>query len=99
MLEGAAADLLPLIEPGDAINVVGRVESTDRGWTVVVADPAGIVLAGDPVAPGSSPDTAANGSAVPTDASAAHGDTRSAGLTSIPGLDAGIAGLGTLSRR
>jgi hypothetical protein len=97
VLEGAAADLLPLIEPGDAINVVGRVESTGRGWTLVVADPAGIVLAGDPVAPGPSPDTAANGSAVPTDDSASHGDTRSAGLTSIPGLDAGIAGLGTLA--
>ena len=61
VLEGAAADLLPLIEPGDAINVVGRIESTDRGWTVVVADPAGIVLAGDPVAPGSSADTAGAG--------------------------------------
>jgi hypothetical protein len=97
VLEGAAADLLPLVEPGDAINVVGRIESTDRGWTVVVADPAGIVLAGDPVAPGSSADTAGMGSTAPSDAAVARGDSRSAGMGPFPGLDAGIAGLGTLA--
>ncbi len=97
VLEGAAADLLPLIEPGDAINVVGRIESTDRGWTVVVADPAGIVLAGDPVAPGASADTAGPGAATPSETAATRGDPRSAGMSSLPGIDAGIAGLGTLA--
>ncbi len=94
VLEGAAADLLPLIEPGDAINVVGRIESTDRGWTVVVSDPAGIVLAGDPVAPGASVGTDATDPAASS--AIARGDSRSAGLAPFGDLDAGIAGLGTL---
>ncbi len=96
VLQGPAADLLPLIAPGDAINVVGRIESTDRGWTVVVADPAGVVLAGDPVAPGSTTGTAAGGSAAP-EATSAYEDARSAGMGPFPGVDAGIAGLGTLA--
>ena len=94
-LQGPAADLLPLIAPGDAINVVGRIESTDRGWTVVVADPAGVVLAGDPVAPGSTTGSDAGGSTVPAIAST-RGEARSAGLGSLPGFDAGLAGLGAL---
>ncbi len=93
-LDGAAADLLPLIAPGDAINVVGRVESTDRGWTVIVTDPAGVALAGDPIAPDPTggPDTSP---AAASDAGA-NGDTTSAGLGDLPGLDAGLAGLGTV---
>ncbi len=94
-LEGPAADLLPLIAPGDAINVTGRIESTDRGWTVVVTDPAGIVLAGDPVASGSPGGATAGGSAVPAVTSTPT-EIRSAGLGPLPGLDAGVAGVGTL---
>ena len=46
-------DWIPLIEPGDAINVVGRVERLDDGALgVVVTDPAAIVLGSDPAAAG-----------------------------------------------
>ena len=86
VLEGAAADLLPLIEPGDAINVVGRIESTDRGWTVVVDGSCGNRARGRPGRPWFEPRHGrewlrrAHG-----DAAAAHGDTRSAGLGLDPG--------------
>ena len=39
VLAGAALDWLPLIEPGDAINVVGRVSTADAGPVVTVDDP------------------------------------------------------------
>ncbi len=91
-LQGPAADLLPLIAPGDAINVVGRIESTDRGWTVVVADPAG-VAAGDPAYKARRPDRTP-----PARRSRCRRalEARSAGLGSLPGFDAGVAGLGAL---
>jgi hypothetical protein len=94
-LQGDAADLLPLIAPGDAINVVGRIESTDRGWTVVVTDPAGVLLAGDTVAadPTSGPAGLDPAASQPASSDA----IRSAGLGPFGGLDAGLAGLGTLA--
>ena len=53
LLEGEAAQLLPLIEPGDAVNASGTVESVDGELAVVVTDPAGIALAADPTSRGS----------------------------------------------
>ncbi|MGH2475956.1 MAG: hypothetical protein ACRDIL_11900, partial [Candidatus Limnocylindrales bacterium] len=47
ILAGAAADWVDLVEPGDAINVVGRVALVDGMVAVVVEDPAAIVLGSD----------------------------------------------------
>jgi hypothetical protein len=45
VLTGPAAETLPLVEPDDAINVVGRVARVDGGeLAVVVDDPAAIAL-------------------------------------------------------
>jgi hypothetical protein len=44
----AAADFLPLLDPGDAVNVTGSVEAGASGLAVVVRDPGGLVRAGDP---------------------------------------------------
>jgi hypothetical protein len=48
MLAGAAAEYLPLLEPGDALNATGRIEQAADGYRVVVDDPAGLVRVGDP---------------------------------------------------
>ena len=96
ILHGEAADLLPLIEPGDAVNVTGRVDSTERGWTVVADDPAGVVLAGDPTgaatpAPSAGPSLDAGPAAAPV-------SPTTAGIGPFAGHDlTGIAGLGTLA--
>ena len=102
LLRGAAADLLALIETGDAINVTGRVETVSSGpgspgSVVLVEDPAGVALAGDPTAPSRSvvPSMASAGPML-GDAGSAAGH-HAAGLTSFPGEGAaGAAGLGTL---
>lgn len=94
ILHGQAAALLPLIEPGDAVNVTGRVDSTERGWTVVADDPAGVVLASDPnagTAPAPSVDPTPGAAAAPaTPATAGFGPFSGHDLT-------GVAGLGTLA--
>jgi hypothetical protein len=47
VLEGTAADLLPLLQPGDAVNATGTPD--ERGEVVlVVTDAAEVVLLGDP---------------------------------------------------
>jgi hypothetical protein len=96
ILHGQAAALLPLIEPGDAVNVTGRVDSTERGWTVVADDPAGVVLASDPNA-----GTAPAPSVDPTPgaaAAAAPATPATAGFGPFSGHDlTGVAGLGTLA--
>ena len=94
ILHGPAAELLPLIEPDDAVNVTGRVESTERGWTVVADDPAGVVLAGDPTATVPAP----SGDPDPAGAVTAPAAPTTAGFGPWPGHDlTGIAGLGTLA--
>ena len=50
VLAAAAADLLPVLRPGDAVNVTGVVETGDAaaGETVViVSDPSAVALLGD----------------------------------------------------
>ena len=54
ILRAAALDSLALIEPDDALNVIGRVETGPDGPVVVVDDPGRLFLAGDPV-PDASP--------------------------------------------
>lgn len=92
VLENEAADLLPLIEPDDAINASGIVESVDGELAVVVRDAAGIALAADPTAhntAGPGGDPAAGTSALP-------GDATEAGFADLPGGLPGAAGIGTL---
>jgi hypothetical protein len=97
ILRGAALDLLPLIEPDDALEATGRVEMSSDGAVLVVDDPSGIVQASDPLAaePSATPSTAplAGG----TEASAPPATSRFAGIGAGPfGFDPGTAGLGTL---
>jgi hypothetical protein len=92
VLEEEAADLLPLIQPDDAINASGIVESVDGELAVMVRDAAGIALAADPTAdnatrPGDDP--AAARSPFP-------GDATEAGFADTPGGLPGAAGIGTL---
>ena len=47
-LLGEAAEYLPLLEPGDALNATGRVERDGDAYRIVVEDPAGLVRVGDP---------------------------------------------------
>jgi hypothetical protein len=48
LLIGGAADYLPLLAPGDALNATGIVRIADDGAELVVDDPAGLVRVGDP---------------------------------------------------
>ena len=99
ILRGSALDVLPLIEPDDALEATGHVErSADGAAAVVVDDPAGIVQASDPTGAAASPSASAGplaaglaGSPQPAAGS------RFAGLGSgLFPLDPGAAGLGTL---
>ena len=99
VLRGAALELLPLVEPDDALNAIGRVEAVTDGFVVVVEDPAGIILAGDPVAAGGPLASATTGDAQPSGDGdpAAAATSRLAGFGAAPWpVDAGTAGLGTL---
>jgi hypothetical protein len=51
-LTGDAADYLPLLEAGDAVNATGTVVADESGARIVVDDPAGLVRVGDPTADG-----------------------------------------------
>jgi hypothetical protein len=92
ILDGEAADLLPLIEPADAINVVGTVEDRDGEVVVVVTDPATVVLGGDLGQP-AAPSESATPSALASDAegirAAGFGDP----MAGLPGAGAGLASL------
>lgn len=103
-LTGPAVDVLPLVEPGDAINVIGRVtRQADGTFAVVVDDPASIRLGSDPLAgavAGAGPD----GSTSPSGAVGAHATPPGAGigaltaglfedLAGVPGAGAGLASL------
>jgi hypothetical protein len=48
VLSGGAAEYLPLLEPGDAVNATGIVRIGGNGAELVVDDPAGLVRVGDP---------------------------------------------------
>jgi DNA/RNA endonuclease YhcR with UshA esterase domain len=99
VLVGDAAAWIALIEPGDAINVVGRVERRDGALAVVVEDPATIALGSDLPAAGASdpprigPDDGSTASGIP-------GHERHAGLAdgllASPGAGAGLATLAGL---
>jgi hypothetical protein len=95
-LAGEASSLKELIEPGDAINVVGRVTPADGdggAFVVIVEDPESIVLGSiDRVGP----EASASATGVPLDGSTdGTGTTREAGLAA--GFDPGVGGAGVLS--
>ena len=99
VLRGPALEVLPLLEPDDAINAIGRVEVLADGPAVVVDDPAGIIRAGDPVAEA----IAQTGGAAGTQPSGRAADQpfesvppRLAAIADASGIGAGLAGLGTL---
>jgi hypothetical protein len=100
VLADGAIDSLPLIEPGDAINVIGRVQTVDGSLAVVVADPTSIVLGSDPTAllvAGSAPPTPSIPAVVGSPGLPRSVDARAAGfgddLSVLPGAGAGLATL------
>ncbi|HEY4634753.1 MAG TPA: OB-fold nucleic acid binding domain-containing protein, partial [Candidatus Limnocylindrales bacterium] len=98
VLAGEAAAWIALIEPGDAINVVGRVERRDGELAVVVEDPAAIVLGSD-LAGSAAPDRRAMGphvSTVPVDRGSERHAGLADGLSALPGAGAGLATLSGL---
>jgi hypothetical protein len=93
VLTGAAAELASLVEPGDAINVTGRVKEQPGGEiAVVVDDPSGLVLGSAIDNPGVMT-PAGSDDPQPTPV----GDVRIAATTDpmglLPGAGAGLAGL------
>ena len=94
-LTGEAAEYLPLVEPGDALNATGVVTKEGEELRVVVSDAAGLARVGDPTA------EAASIGAVGAEpnAAASPGSTRIAGglLGAIEPGAAGVAGVVLLS--
>jgi hypothetical protein len=95
-LTGRAADWLPLVEPDDAINVIGRVERlADGTLAVIVEDPEGIVLGSDPSDP--DPDASASTGTPGPDQTVGLHPPLAADLTGDllggPGAGAGLASL------
>jgi hypothetical protein len=91
VLEREAGVYLPLLEPGDAINAIGRVERRDEELVVALSDPAGLARVGDLAEPSSDPPPAAP---EPLPAPEAPGAPRTASSDSfglgVPGT-AGVA--------
>ena len=106
-LEGAAAAFHDLLEVGDAVGLVGRVQAESGTYLVAVADPAGLVRLGDlgevvPIGALVSPAPASSPVAVTSTAAGLAGPL--AGFDGLPGLMSlamiSIASLGfTLARR
>jgi hypothetical protein len=96
VFRGAAAELLALLEPDDAINAIGRVEQLEQEAVVVVEDAAGIIRAGDPEAPDAVLDQGSGETRVETAADQASKATL-AGLPTDSWLGAGAVGFATLS--
>jgi hypothetical protein len=98
VLVGGALDWLALIEPEDAVNVVGRVSITDEGPIVTVDDPGSIVLGADLLTASSDPGASAAG--IQGDPAASDGRTAEAlqaGMALDPaGLPGAGAGIGSV---
>ena len=104
VLRGSALERLALVEPDDALNVIGRVEPLAGALTVVVDDPGGLIQTGDPLAAEPSPTSSepipatspADGSP-PAIAAEPGSGSRFAGLGGVPsGGDTAAVGVGTL---
>ena len=110
VLAGQAADQRPLIEPGDAVNVSGRVARLDDGsFGLVVDDTGAISLGSDPLA-GAGPPDASDGGATSGSGTVSAGAGRSLepgeaarvagftdGLVGVPGAAPGLASLLAIS--
>jgi hypothetical protein len=97
VVRGEATELLPLLEPDDAINAIGLVEQVQDGLAVVVEEPGGIIQAGDPVAQAAGTPESAGVPNLPQASAGSDAATRDAGfLDGSSGFGAGLAGLGTL---
>ena len=104
-LAGEAAEYLPLIEPGDALNATGRVEADGTGFRIVVDEAAGLVRVGDPTAAaaeltGASPSALPNGATADAPRLAGGlfggvepGAAGMAGVVLLSGLSLAITGL------
>jgi hypothetical protein len=99
MLTGEAADYLPLIDPGDALNATGRVEKDGEEPRVVVTDAAGLVRVGDLTAATAPESGGAGEAADTTDGAPAAGPSRLAGgfLGPVAPGTAGVAGIVAIS--
>ncbi len=100
-LVGEAAAWVALVEPGDAINVVGRVGPLGAGLGVIVDDPATIVLGSDPAALVAALDASAPPSGIAAASGQEEAGPNQAGsvgdMGSFPGVGAGLATLLALS--
>ncbi len=100
ILRAAALDSLALIEPDDALNVIGRVETGPEGPVLVVDDPGPAVPGGRscPRRLARWPAAAGAAAGASTGPSMTGGSGRLAGLGGggLP-VDAGVAGLGGLA--
>ncbi|HSL34065.1 MAG TPA: OB-fold nucleic acid binding domain-containing protein [Candidatus Limnocylindrales bacterium] len=100
VLIGGAAEFLPLIEPGDAVNATGRVTEDGESFSVVVDDPAGIVRVGDPTAGtlDAQPSTASGLAGSDSTLSIGADSRQAGGLLGVEGAGAaGLAGVALLS--
>jgi hypothetical protein len=96
VLRDGAADYLALLEPGDPINAIGRVERAGSGYVVVVRDPAGLTRVGDLGVDGS-PGPSAAAQAGDQSGSAAGPLGRPLEATLGDPLGLGLPGLATLA--
>ena len=95
-LHGSAADLLDLIEAGDAINVTGHVDRSPAGPIVVADDAGAVTMAGSTSA--AAPVTTSQSASPDPTVDVAAGAHRSAALAPFPGNGPfGAAGVGALA--
>ena len=97
VLAGEAADLVALLQPGDALNASGIVERRDDEVILVVADPADLVLVGDLGPEPAAGEPGADAPGGPVGGSADPAGTMRAGVTGDAPVDPASAGLGTLA--
>jgi len=92
-LTGAATEIRPLVEPGDAINVVGRIERVGDQASVIVDDPGAITLASglDGLASSDPSGSASDASLEPV---ALRTAALAGTVSGLPSAGVGLAGLG-----
>ncbi|MEW6226375.1 MAG: hypothetical protein AB1627_17280 [Chloroflexota bacterium] len=99
VLAGEAADLVALLQPGDALNATGTVERRADEVVLVVADPANLVLVGDLGQVPAEGEPGADAPGGPVDAAAGSADPAGVVQAALAGdapVDPASAGLGTL---
>jgi hypothetical protein len=92
VLRGDAVELLPLLEPGDAVNASGMVQEVAGELVVVVSDAGSLALAGDLRAA----DASAPAELESPASGGPGGGTTAADVGELPGASPGLTGLGTV---